>query len=205
MVTDAIGVLDAHGISVAHLVGVSAGGAVAQILALEFPDRVRSIVPISTTAVTPNEHDLPGPTDEFREFVSTATVDWADAESVIDYVVGYLRVLSGGRRPFDESGRRALVRRDVERADNVASLQNHDELGEDDRSYAPLSSIRAATLVIHGTADPMFPPEHAEALAAEIPGARLLLLPDAGHGVEPADRDTIVAAIVEHTARTSRN
>ena len=56
----------------------------------------------------------------------------------------------------------------------------------------PLSSIAVPTLVIHGTADPMFPLEHGEALAEEIPGARLLTLEGAGHGVDRADWETIV-------------
>jgi pimeloyl-ACP methyl ester carboxylesterase len=50
--------------------------------------------------------------------------------------------------------------------------------------------------VIHGTEDPMFPLEHGEALAREIPGARLLTLEGAGHGVERADWDTIARAIL---------
>ena len=66
----------------------------------------------------------------------------------------------------------------------------------------PLSSIGAPTLVIHGAADPMFPIEHGEALAEEIPRARLLTLERAGHGVERADWQTIVSAIAEHTAPT---
>jgi pimeloyl-ACP methyl ester carboxylesterase len=53
--------------------------------------------------------------------------------------------------------------------------------------------------VIHGTADPMFPLEHGEALAAEIPHAKLLPLNGAGHGVDPLDWATVVSAIVEHT------
>ena len=61
--------------------------------------------------------------------------------------------------------------------------------------------IGAPTLVIHGTADPMFPPEHGYALAAEIPGARRLLLEGAGHGVERHDWETIVDAVVDQTDR----
>jgi pimeloyl-ACP methyl ester carboxylesterase len=57
----------------------------------------------------------------------------------------------------------------------------------------------APTLVIHGTADPMFPLEHGEALADEIPGAELLRLEAAGHGVERADWDIIASAILDHT------
>ena len=64
------------------------------------------------------------------------------------------------------------------------ALQNHDLISGDDRTPEPLSSIDVPTLVIHGTADPMFPLEHAEALTAEIPGATLLHLPGHGDGVE---------------------
>jgi pimeloyl-ACP methyl ester carboxylesterase len=62
-----------------------------------------------------------------------------------------------------------------------------------------LSSITAPTLVIHGTVDPMFPIEHGEALAEEIPGARLLRLEGDGHGVDRADWEVVVEAILDHT------
>jgi pimeloyl-ACP methyl ester carboxylesterase len=66
-------------------------------------------------------------------------------------------------------------------------------------SPKPLSSITSPTLVIHGTADLMFPIEHGEALAEEIPGARVLRLEGAGHGVDRADWEVVVEAILEHT------
>ncbi len=118
---------------------------------------------------------------------------------MIEYLVGYSRVLNGSERPFDEAASRELVRRDVERAHNIAAVQNHDALSDDDRSHGPLSSIKVPTLVIHGTADPMFPLGHAEALAKEIPGATLLPLAGAGHGVDQVDWNTIVPAILQHT------
>jgi pimeloyl-ACP methyl ester carboxylesterase len=68
----------------------------------------------------------------------------------------------------------------------------------------PLSTIAVPALVIHGTEDPMFPLEHGEALAREIPGARLLTLEEAGHGVERADRETIARAILAHTVPGDR-
>jgi pimeloyl-ACP methyl ester carboxylesterase len=128
-------------------------------------------------------------------------VDWSDAESVIEYLVGYSRVLAGTQRSFDETACRAFVRRDLERAGNGAALQNHDLIasGNDDASRRALSSIKAPTLVIHGTADPMFPLGHGQALAQEIPGATLLTLEGGGHGVDEADWHTIVPAILDHT------
>ncbi len=200
LVADAAGVLDAYGIAVAHVVGVSAGGAFAQLLALDFPDRVHSLVLISTTAALSGHRALPPPSEEFMRFVASAEADWSDAASVTEYLVGYSRVLAGGQRPFDEAAVRELVRRDVERARDFAAAHNHDAIPDDGRPRQPLSSIEVPTLVIHGTADPMFPLAHGQALAREIPGARLLPLQDAGHGTDRADWETVVRAIVEHTS-----
>jgi pimeloyl-ACP methyl ester carboxylesterase len=201
LVADAAGVLDAYGIPAAHVVGVSAGGAFAQLLALDFAERVLSLVLISTSTATPGVGGLPPPTEEFGRFLATARVDWSDADSVTEYLVGYSRMLAGVQRPFDEAGARELVRRDIERARDFAAVQNHDVLPDGGRPGHSLSSIVAPTLVLHGTADPMFPIEHGEALAGQIPGARLLRLRGAGHGVTQADWEPIVHAILQHTER----
>jgi pimeloyl-ACP methyl ester carboxylesterase len=202
LVADIVGVMDAYDITTAHLVGLSAGGAMAQLAAIEFADRVRSLVLISTTSALTGGRDLAPPTQEFTRFAGAAKVDWSDATSVIEYLVAYLRVLAGTPRPFDEAATRDLARREVERARDFSALQNHDLVVADDADFPskPLSSIAAPTLVIHGSADPMFPHEHGKALAEEIPNATLLTLEGAGHGVARADWETIVAAIADHTA-----
>jgi len=203
LVGDAARVLDAQAIRAAHIVGVSAGGALAQLLALDDADRVLSLVLISTSSALPGDRELPAPTEEFTRFVSSTQVDWSDAESLTEYLIAYARMLSGGRRPFDEAAARSLVRRDIERAHDFAAAQNHDIMPDGTLRQGPLSSISVPTLVIHGTADPMFPLGHGEALAEQLPDSTLLTLQDAGHGVERADWATIVPAIVEHTARFS--
>ena len=200
LVADAVGVLDAYRIPRAHIVGVSAGGAFAQLLALDFADRVLSLVLVSTSPVTPGDRDLPSPTAALSRFAQTAVVDWEDTASVVEYLVDYARVLAGGERPFDEARYRDLVHRDVERAHDIAATRNHDVIPDGESSGTPLSAIAAPTLVVHGTADPLFPIEHGRTLAAEIPGARLLALEGAGHGVDPTDWSTIADAIAAHTA-----
>jgi pimeloyl-ACP methyl ester carboxylesterase len=199
LIADAVGVLHAYGVAAAHVVGVSAGGAFAQLLALAYPDRVLSLVLISTSPAAPGEHGLPPATERYQQFLASATVDWSDERSVIEYLVDYARVLAGGARPFDEAASHELVRRDVERAHNIAASENHGMVPEGEVYRQPLSSIAVPTLVIHGTEDPMFPLAHAEALTREIPGARLLTLEGAGHGVERADWETDARAILAHT------
>jgi pimeloyl-ACP methyl ester carboxylesterase len=104
LVADAVGVLDAFGIRAAHVVGVSAGGALAQLVALDHPDRIRTLTLISTTFAvsTARGRDLPGPTGEFLRFLRAAQPDWTDHDAVVDYLVGYAEMLTGGRRPFPE-------------------------------------------------------------------------------------------------------
>lgn len=199
LVADAAGVLDGFGIPAAHLVGVSAGGAMAQLFALGFPERILSLVLISTSPAKQLDRPLPPATERYRQFVETAAVDWSDESSVVEYLVEYERMLAGGERPFAEIAVRELVRADVARARDIAASGNHGIAAEGDVSPAALSTISVPTLVIHGTADPLFPQEHGEALAAEIPGAKLLLLEGVGHGVERGDWEGIVDAIVAHT------
>lgn len=131
--------------------------------------------------------------------MTTATVDWSDERSVIEYLVDYARMLAGDARPSDEAAIQELVRRDVERAHNIAAFENPGLAAEGEMPHGPLSTIAVPTLVIHGREDPMFPLEHGEALAREIADARLLTLEAAGHGVERADWDTVARAILSHT------
>jgi pimeloyl-ACP methyl ester carboxylesterase len=199
LVADATRVLDAYGIAAAHVVGLSMGGALAQLLALDFPERVASLVLISSSPAGAAD-DLPPPTDAYRDYIATAgEIDWSDPASVADHVVAEWRAI-GGRRPFDEAPTRALAAYDVARADRVASAQNHALLSGGGPWRHRLGTLAAPTLVVHGTADPFFPIGHGEALAAEIPGARLLRLDGAGHGLERADWDTVADAILAHTA-----
>lgn len=200
LVADAVGVLDAYGIPRAHVVGVSMGGALAQVIALDFPDRVSALTLISTSLAVPGDRELPGGTDELRRFFATAQLDPSDPDSAIEYLVAYSRVLAGRERRFDEGAVRDLARRDAERARDYAAAQNHGALADEEVSRAPLSSIAVPTLVIHGTADPMFPLEHGRALAESIPRATLLTLPGAGHGLDRADWPAVAGAIAGRAA-----
>jgi len=207
LAADAAGVLDAFGRRSAHLAGVSMGGALAQQVALAHPDRVDSLVLMSTSPAVPGGPDraeLPPASEALRAYFAAEVPlpDWAERSAVIDYLVGYERQLEG-EEYFDEAHVRALVARIVDRTnDMAASMTNHALAEEGELARGRLDQIAAPTLVIHGTADPLFPFGHGEALAREIPHAELLPLKGVGHQVPPrACWTSVIPAMLRQLSR----
>lgn len=205
LVTDAVAVLDALHIDRAHVVGLSMGGGTAQLLALDYRERVATLTLISTSPIDPGIGGLPGPTPEIQATFSDEGVqpDWDDRDAVIDYLVEGERPYAGPGN-FDEARLRALAGQVFDRSDNLAaSMINHFVL-EDRRPADSRSSLRhlngIPTLVVHGTADPMFPPAHGTALVDAIPGARLIELDGVGHQLPPPHTwGLVVDALIKHT------
>jgi pimeloyl-ACP methyl ester carboxylesterase len=194
LVADIVGVLDGLGIATAQLVGVSMGGALAQVATLDHPNRVSSLVLIATSALHPG---LAVTTDELRAFYADRTEpDWTDRAAVIEHIVAEDRALSGPA--FDEAASRATATRAVERAIDPAAAGNHALAEGSGLWWQRLGEIRVPTLVLHGTQDPLFPLPHGEALARDIPHASLIRLDGVGHGLPPKRTwDVVVPAILE--------
>jgi pimeloyl-ACP methyl ester carboxylesterase len=198
LVADAVAVLDGHGLERAHVVGMSMGGGLAQRVALEHPDRVATLTAISTSPVGV-EAELPGPRPEYLAHAAAfESLDWSDTEALTALLVCDARALAGTRHPFDEAAARELIARDLARARNAASMLNHTLLSGGEDHGARAAAIAAPTLVVHGEADPIFPLAHGEALAAAVPGARLVVIPGGGHELHAADLDRIADAIIAH-------
>jgi pimeloyl-ACP methyl ester carboxylesterase len=206
LVADALGVLDAFGIERAHLIGMSGGAAIAQLVALDHPDRVASLVLASSTPGIPGEESrgLPPVSDELRAVFATGRPepDWGDRAAVIEYLVEEHRPYAARSRPFDEAAMRELAGRMVDRtADIAASLTNPFAVDAGDPWRPRLGQVSVPTLVVHGTEDPLFPYGHAVALADEIPGAELLAMEHTGHEhFPPPTWDVVVPAILVHTS-----
>lgn len=181
LVADAVGLLDAYGVRSACLMGISMGGAIAQLVALDHPERVSSLVLVSTFA--PGGPSVPPDERLGAYFASMPEVDWSDRDAVVARQVGLARALASTSVPFDEAGTRALVEHSLGRtADVRASLTNHDAVRDDRKPwFSLLSEIRVPTLVVHGEEDPLFRLPLAEATVAAIPGATLLVEPGVGH------------------------
>ena len=201
---DVVGLLGAFGLESAHLVGMSMGGWIGQLVALENPDRVASLTLISTSPTAgSSDPDLPEMSEKLQAFFAqeASEPDWSDREAVIDYIVKGERPFAGSR-PFDEAAIREIAARVFDRTTNFASsITNHAVIDSGDRWRERLGELSVPTLVIHGTEDPIYPYGNAVALTKEIPGAQLLALERVGHEVPPrALWDVVVPAILQHTA-----
>lgn len=209
LVADAVGVLDGLGIAGAHVAGLATSGFIAQLMALDHPTRVASLVLIGTRPVAPGpvDDDLPEHSPSIMaHFGSAAPADWTDRASILDGAVATARVLSGSPR-FDAAEARAHAAGILDRSGpHPASARNglmttvFAKLDCTPRWRERLHEITAPTLVLHGAADPFFPVGNAEALAREIPGAALRVLDEVGAELPRRTHAEVAAAMLTHTA-----
>jgi pimeloyl-ACP methyl ester carboxylesterase len=199
MAEDTIGLTDALGIKSAHLVGASMGGMIAQEIAISFPQRVRSLTSIMSTTGNPR---LPWPTRE-----AMATLVAPPPRSREEFLERYARtwkLLRAGSFPEDEALDRSRAERTFERGLNPAGAgrQFRAVLASGSRKER-LHTVRAPTLVIHGTVDPLVRPEGGKDTAASIPGAKLLMIEGMGHALPIPMWPQIIDAIDKHAHAAS--
>jgi pimeloyl-ACP methyl ester carboxylesterase len=196
LAADTWALLDALGIGEANVCGLSMGGMIAQVMAMEKPDRVRSLVCMETTT---GETDLPPATPEAQEaFFSLPPVE---REACLNHMVEVYSVFGGRSEHMDRD------------------LQRHMTAAAFDRMWYPIgfsrqfSAVIAApgrrrslgklnipALVIHGDCDTLFPLAHGQDLAAAIARSELLVVKGLGHGMAyPSLWDEMVNAIVKVT------
>ena len=205
LATDPLRILDHLGISRAHLVGLSMGGGIAQRLGVLHPDRIRTLTLMSTSPAGPGNDDNRLPPMDSRLTASFTDPDpepdWDDREAVVTYRVDVERPFAGALG-FDEERTHRIASSEVDRTRNMcSSLTNHFVLDDGWSGRSRIGDIRTSTLVMHGTTDPFFPIGHGEALAHEIPGARLVPLEGMGHQQPPPQLwDLTVSTILKHTA-----
>jgi pimeloyl-ACP methyl ester carboxylesterase len=194
MATDVIGLLDALKIESAHIIGASMGGMIAQEMAISFPERVRSLTSIMSST---GDLRLPQPSREAAALLLAPPVNGHD-----EFVARFLqtwRLLRVGRFPEDEALDLDRAERTYKRGLNPAgvSRQLRAILASGSRKQR-LASVTAPTLVIHGTVDPLVPPEGGRATAAAIPNASLLMVDEMGHALPMRLWPEIVDAIASH-------
>lgn len=196
MAMDALGLLDALGVRSAHVVGVSMGGMIAQTMAIQAPERVRTLTSIMSHT---GEPDLPHP--HWRASASLFIPAPRTAETALRRAVDVWRILNGPRMPVDLARTRAQVELALGRGRNPAGTarQLAAILATPSRA-AGLRALRVPTLVIHGEEDPLVPLEGGLRTAAHVPGAALEVIPRMGHALAPPLWERLIDRITAHVS-----
>jgi pimeloyl-ACP methyl ester carboxylesterase len=200
MADDAAGLLDAIGVAAAHLVGISLGGMIAQLVAIRHPERVLSLTSIMSTT---GDRRVGHPSAEGAGVLFTPMP--AERDRYLEQAVANARLaLAGSAFPFDPDAIRRGAARSYDRAYHPAGVarQLAAALAATDRTEA-LRSLRVPTLVVHGDVDKIVGVDGGEATAAAVPGARLLRIPGLGHELPPAAWATVADAIADNAGRAS--
>jgi 3-oxoadipate enol-lactonase len=171
MASDAAALLDAAGIERAHIFGVSMGGMVAQEFALQYPERVRSLILGCTAAGGPT---VVRAEPEAAQLLMTR--DKMSPERAAEAAVQFIYDSATPRERIDED---LAIRRPWFPKPEAYKAQLQGILAWE--SYSRLTKITAPTLVIHGESDRLVPPDNGKLIAQRIPGAKLVMIPHASH------------------------
>ena len=199
MAVDAEAVLDALGIARANVLGVSMGGMIAQVMALNCPQRVSSLISVMSASGNPRTG-----LGSFRAIASL--LQKPSHENDLQYVARYLRrqlnVIGAGYNLYTEDQilRVARVMVDNHWQSMATARQLLAILVSGDRSKV-LSRVKVPTLVIHGKQDPLLPEKAGEEVARLIPNAKLMIVEGMGHGLPDSKLPQIVSAVAEHCHR----
>ncbi len=196
MADDTVGLLDALGIERCHVVGLSMGGMIAQLMAARHPERIRALTLMMTTS---GARRLPGPTMKARAALMSRPTDPRDMESVLENTAQLLTAIGSAAFPTDAALQRERLARNLRRSYHPQGMARQLQAIMASADRTPLlAQISAPTLVIHGRADPLVPVAHGIDLAKRIPGARLDLIAGLGHDLPAALVPRFAASISAH-------
>lgn len=194
LAADAAALLEALGIESAHIVGMSMGGMIAQLMALDHPQKVRKLVAMMTTSGAP---DLPPPTPEAAAALAAFPMQ-RTAEAIgelavrAQHAIGSLPHL---RNEADLIRQRAID--DFHRSDRpLALVRQLTAIQSQPRWHDRLGEVHCPALVLHGEADPLVSPQAGQDIARRIPGARFVSIPGWGHDLADALSERLASEIV---------
>src|SRR6266568_3964308 len=202
LAADAAALADALGGGPAHLAGIGVGGMVAQVAVLDHPGAFSALTLASTRAVAPGppDDDLPGHDQAtMSRLFARPMPDWTDREAVAEFAAAGAEILGD-----DPVAARAIAARIWDRTPGTAPpIQMANQLGMvfaklncKPRWRQRLPEIEVPTLVVHGRRDSFFPVGNGEAIAREVPGARLLVLEEAATAIPDAAAGEVAEAML---------
>lgn len=202
MARDTAGLIEALHASPAHVVGISMGGMIAQLVAADHPARVRTLTSIMSTSGNP---DLPAADPQVARQVFAGLPRDASREAMIDYHVQTAQMIGSPGYPVREQVLRERVRLAIERSYYPQGfVRQHAAIRAGGSRVEALERITAPTLVIHGSADRLVPPAGGIDTAAHIKNAKLEMIEGMGHDLPPRLLPRLVELIAAHAAAFDR-
>lgn len=196
MADDVAALLSALDVERAHVVGMSMGGMIAQLVACRHPHRVLSLCSIMSNT-SDRRHGLPAPR-LLPRLVRRGRASEPSKAEAIELTVDLFRVIGGA--DWDETEQRARTSASLDRSFNPTSLlRQYLAVATSPDRTSMLGSLACPVLVVHGLQDPLVRPSGAIATARAIPGSRLLMFPGMGHDI-PATRHGEVADAIRRNA-----
>jgi pimeloyl-ACP methyl ester carboxylesterase len=202
LAADAAALADTLGGGPAHLAGIGVGGMVAQVAALDHPSAFSALTLAGTRPVAPGKPDADLPDHDkatMKRLFTRPMPNWTDREAVAEFADAGAEILGD-----DPGAARAIAARIWDRTPGTAApIQMANQLGMvfaklncKPRWRERLPEIEVPTLVVHGRRDPFFPVGNGEAIAREIPGARLLVLEEAATAIPDAAAGEVAEAML---------
>ncbi len=200
MAADTIGLMDHLGVESAHVVGASMGGMIVQTMAIEHPERVRSMVSIMSNT---GSRWTGMPSRRAMAVLLGRPPKGRDA--AIERTIKTFSVIGSPGYPFERERLRQIAGRSYDRGHSAAGVlrQLHAITASGDRTAA-LRGVRAPTTVIHGDRDPLVRPPGGRATARAIPGARLKMIDGMGHDLPRRLWPVFAEEIAANAARAGR-
>lgn len=193
LAADAAALLGALGIDKAHIVGMSMGGMIAQLMALDHPEKVRKLVAMMTSSGAPG---LPPPTPEAAAALTAVPME-RTAEAIGEIAIAAQHAI--GSAPHLRNSAEIIRQRAIEdfhRSDRpLGIIRQYTAILNQPRWHERLGSVTQPTLVLHGEADPLVRPEAGQDIARRIPGALYKSFPGWGHDLADAMSETLAAEI----------
>lgn len=200
MANDAVGLLDAIGVKMAHVVGASMGGMIAQNFAASYPQRLGSLTSIMSTS---GHRSLPGADPLVSRHLFRARPTGNDREAVIAHNMRTIEMIGSPAYPVDEETRREMTSISFDRCFFPSGFARHvGAIIQDGDRRSRLGTIAAPTLVIHGREDPLVPLAGGIDTANHIPGARLEVIDGMGHNFPVELWPQIIDLIANHAKRS---
>jgi pimeloyl-ACP methyl ester carboxylesterase len=179
IVADTLALMDQLKIGAAHFIGYSFGGAIAQLLALTDPARVRNLVLLQSTNYNPA---LPARSSTVLAAMNDACIQYATAAEAVAAIKAVRLACNGSVHAMSDAEAQSGAERSVARAYwPLGTARMIEARKRTTAFFERLPAIICPTLVLQGGDDPIFPRGHGEDIARRIQGARLQYMHGAGH------------------------